>query len=158
MPDDFSKVANTPLIVTLAGKQISVRRLSIGQLFGKAESIVLSAHMDKVFQMASRLHGEEKTDYLAKATAALPTGEALRKLTSQFFYSLEGVRYALVEGMRQDQPNIENEIDVAELIQQDPEKTRIIVEYVLGIKSTASSKEDPRQTASPLENDENKKG
>ena len=140
MPTDFSKMVNAPLEVTLGGRKVKIRRLGIGKLFGEAEAKVVSRHIDSIFLAASRLTGEEKTDFLAKAMSQLPSGEKLTDLTGQFLRSLEGVRFALIEAMKPDQPNIEWEMDVGEIVQQEPDKVRSIVEYLIGFVTPGGNK------------------
>jgi len=142
MTADFNAIANTPIEVELSGKKYKVRRVSLDTLFGKSEAAVISLQMKRIYEMADKLSGEEKTAFLAKAMLdSLPTGKRLSEMTADYLRSVDGVKMVLLDALRTDQPNIENEINIVKLIEDEPDKITSIINYVIGRSDKKS--EDP---------------
>ena len=130
---DFNEISNTPIEMELGGKKYKVRRVPLTTIFGKAESAVISRQMKRVYEMAERLSGEEKTSFLTKAMVdSIPSGEKLTTLASEYLRSLEGVKMVLVDAMIRDQPNIERELDIATALEQESQKVNGIVSFAVG--------------------------
>lgn len=151
----FSELANDSLDVVLGGKALKVRRLSLDAMFGEAESAVISEQIKRIYEMAERLDGEEKTDFLAKAMLdSIPSGEKLAKRVQAYLRSLDGIKRILIAALKADQPSIESEMDLSKLVRDESEKINSLLEFLMGnpgkvTKVGAGSKSDP--LARPME-------
>ena len=127
---EFNEVANTPIDVELMGKSYKVRRVSLQDLFGKAEASVISMQMKRIHEMAEGLDGDDKSSFLAKAMLeSLPTGQRLNQMTASFLRSVDGVKMLLTAALRTDQPNIEKELNITDLVSVEAEKVTMIISF-----------------------------
>lgn len=129
---DFNKITNTPIEMEIAGRKYKVRRVGLGTIFGNAEAAVISSWMKNMLNVASHLKGDEKTNYMAVATQNAPAGNQLNKAAEEFLRSLSGVQMVVYDALRADQPAIEQELSVAELLSERPEVLKAIVQFATG--------------------------
>ena len=130
---DFNELANTTLDVELLGKTYKMRRISMDTIFGKAETSVIATQMKRVQEMAKTLDGEDKASFLAKAMIeSIPSGDQLNQMAAAYLKSVDGVKMCLVEALRKDQPGIESELSITELVEQEPDKIATIVSFIIG--------------------------
>lgn len=129
----FNELANDPIEVTLGGKQYKARRISLDVVFGKAEAAVISRQMERIHQMADSLTPEERTAFLSRAMLeSLPTGDKLGQMTADYLKSIDGVRLLLVGALQKDQPDIEQQLDIASLMLTDKERVKSLIEFLTG--------------------------
>lgn len=137
---EFNEIANTPITVELMGKPYKVRRVSLDTIFGKAEAAVISQQMSRIHEMASHLEADEKTSFLAKAMMdSIPSGEKLNQMATSFLKSTEGVKMVLIAALKKDQPNVEEEIEVAKLMTSEADKVTVIIKFATGRGDTNKS-------------------
>ena len=155
---EFNEVANTALEVKLKGKTYKVRRVPMDTIFGKAETAVMACQMQRIHQMAEGLDGDDKSSFLAKAMLeALPTGQRLNQMTTSYLKSVDGVKMLLLDALRKDQPNIEKELDIAEVIVTETDAIQMIIAFStnrLGKKTAdplASAVEKPLTENQPMQ-------
>jgi len=130
---EFNELANAPIEMELMGKKYKVRRVPLNTIFGKAEAAVISMQMKRIREMAEGLEGEDKSSFLAKAMIeSLPAGQRLNEMTTSFLKSVDGVRMVLLDALRPDQPDIENELNMTELIVAEADKIAMIITFSTG--------------------------
>ena len=150
-PAAFNELANTPLEITIRGKAYKVRRISMDTVFGKCEAAVISQQIKRIHEMAATLRGDEKTDFLAKAMLeSIPSGDKLDAMAVSFMRSHDGVRMVLLEALRQDQPNVEQELDLARLVMDNDPVVLSMTEFLVGRRPQPKKEADGQTSAAPL--------
>jgi len=142
--------ANIPIEMSLADRTFKVKRLTIKELFGNAQAKIISRARDNIRETASLLSGNEKMDFLCRATKNLPEGDELNRLAGEYNQSAIGVSELLMIGLNKCQTVSEDEISqivnnatieqqismVAYLNGSDPEKA---------VKSYQKDKEEEKK-------------
>ena len=144
---DFNAVANTPVDMLIAGKTYKIRRVPLGTIFGNSEAAVISTWMRQVQAIAATLQGDEKTSYLAKVTADMPTGDKLNKMAEEYLRSVSGIQMVVYDALRRDQPNIEQELAPGVLMSEEPATITSLVEFITGRMDDKASPPLPRSAA-----------
>ncbi len=144
---DISTLTNTPLEVEINGRKLKVRKLTIESIYGVLEADAKSTHIANAHQMAAGLEGDEKIKFLAECMKNLPTAEALQELVVKQVGSMQGVRKILLEGIKQDQPDMTLE-DMEGLVSVDNvDQMSALVEYMCGgLVATKKKKKGGRAT------------
>jgi hypothetical protein len=138
-------LTNTPIEMTIAGRQIKVKRLSIGEFFGIAESAVRQQYINNIQTIASMLSGKEKMDYLSQATREIPKGDELHQSALAYLNSPQGIAILLSVGL--NKLNKLSDEDISALILAAKEgEVQYVVQYMVGIDSEKAPSEAPEET------------
>jgi hypothetical protein len=114
---DFNEVANVPVEMTLLGRKVKVRRVPLMTIIGRAEAAVLATRMARIREMAATVPaGHDRNEFLAIAVNELPSGEQLSDMAESHLRSISGIVAVLLDSLRTDQPDIEKELDMNEVL------------------------------------------
>lgn len=130
---DLNALANTSMKITIDGREFSVRRLSLEDLFGSIESEVISGYITNVQRIASTLTGDDKIRYLREATGDIPSGEELQRRVQSSMATLPGMRSILFHALKHDQPDITMEQVKSMVRITDIERLSSLVTWLIGV-------------------------
>lgn len=136
------ELSNIPIEITLGGKAYKVKRLSVADIFGKAQAKVREQYIADMKEVASALTGADKTTYLSQATKDIPKGEQLSALANDWLNSPMGMAEILYTGLSKCQEVTEDEVASAILKSSDAERN-ILVAYLGGSDLREASNDLP---------------
>jgi len=146
----IAELSNSPIQLTLAGKTYKIKRLSVSDIYGKAQAKVVEEYRNNIKDIAKDLIGADKTNYLTSATKDIPRGEILNNLANEWLNSPLGMAEILFIGLSKYQEVTQDEVAEA-IIKSTDEERQILMSYLSG------SDADKSDTASNVSPDDKKK-
>ena len=120
-----SEALNRPIAVTIAGKKYKARRISILALLSCAETYIIEQKLERIRKVAEILNDADRIAYIEKQSDKIPDGAALRAEAKKMFAKgdvpEEVMCNVLLEGLKQDQPNMTS-ADVADIFEESSEE------------------------------------
>lgn len=110
----LSELSNQEIEITLNGRKLKIKRLSINELFAPAEKRVKEDYIAGVQEIAKSLTGKDKQEFMMSALKDIPKGAELDKQAMEYMSTPLGVSGVLMLGLNKCQEISENE--VAELM------------------------------------------
>lgn len=88
---DVNNISNGAVVFKLSGKEYSVRRLNLMDLFGEFEADVKAKYMDNIVALANRMNdSKERVEFQRQAIKDIPKGKDLEEQVRQAMDSFEG--------------------------------------------------------------------
>lgn len=134
----ISELTNSPVSFKLAGKEVKVQRLSIGEIFSSIETEVKNQYIKNMESVAGFLKGAEKMEYIIKATKEIPSGENLHARSLEYINTPEGMAKLLLFGLNKCQKLEENE--VTQMMLNGADDFQHIVNYMMGVQEDSTEK------------------
>ena len=138
----LNELVNAPVVISLAGRDFQVARLSVSEIWASAENEVISRYHKTVSSIAKNLTGQDKLDYLRDATRHVPSGNELADQRGEWLNSIEGVAYLLQIALQKY--NDLTGVSIVDLVIQDPASVEYIINHIVGIKSEDKDKSDDK--------------
>lgn|ERR1035437_7446659 len=140
--NSVTEVLNSPIPMTLNGKEYQCKRLGIGELLPPLEQLVRRNCLTNIKSVGEMYTGMEKIEYLAHATMQIPTGDALYDKVMTEIETMDGIRVLLGIGLAGIKPE-----EVQKIMEgiSDPEKRAEItsvVKYLVGVPEEGVPKQD----------------
>jgi len=127
----IQELANQPQEILLGKRKILISRMSIAELYGPAESKVISDYKANMISIASNLTGPDKIKYLTEATREIPKGAALMAAAGEQLGTPDGYFDLITRAFNKHQKIEENEI-LQILAQSSDEEKTLMISYLMG--------------------------
>jgi len=137
-----SNLANSPIELSLGGQSYKVKRISMSEIFGHAESKIVTEYLKNVQVIAGSLSGKDKLDYLATATKGIPKGGELNASANEYLESVSGMLELFKIGLNKLQKVDDDELNSA-FLNSTTEEKQILLGYLCG--SDAMKTDDIKQ-------------
>lgn len=135
----ISELANEPIEITLGGRTLKIKRLTLKELFTPAEVKVQEKYIHNANLMASTMTGKEKAEFLDRALNSVPSGKKLDEMAGEYMSTAVGVSDTLLMGLNKCQEVTEAEISDMILNATETE-LMFIRDYLSGDKADPEAK------------------
>ena len=125
------EMANQPIEISLGDRKLLVSRLGTRELYGPAESKIVSDYKANILSFAASLTGKEKIQYLVDAGKEIPKGSALLAAAQDYFGTPEGYYDLLMRGLNKHQKIDESEI-LGLICKATEEEKLLLIAYLMG--------------------------
>ena len=137
----LSEFINNPVKLTACGKEWTVQRLTIGEVYGTLENEVKQEFFDNVREIGKRLDPKDRAEFNRLSIKEIPSGSEMEARVAAKMGTQKGLASLLHLALSKNQKITLSEcIDLVSGTQGDDALT--LVEYVLG-----TGKDDPRGAA-----------
>ncbi len=145
----ISELANSPIEITLGGKTLKIKRLTISESFIPAETKVQQDYIKNIHRVAETLSGKEKTDFLGTSLKDIPKGAELDRLAMEYMNTSYGVAQMLLIGFNKCQTVTEEEL--AHLMMNSNENELNFIKSFLGGEVEDEKNDKKKQEMKTLE-------
>lgn len=131
--------ADGPIEITLGERKLKVRRLSLEDVFSSVRARIKQEHVQNMIDISGNLTGEDKIEYLRRATQDINAGEDIEKAVAARLGNEQGVKFMFYLAMRKDQPDMTEE-EVNEMLSSysDIETVTGLCEWLTGVSTSGS--------------------
>jgi hypothetical protein len=142
----ISDLTNEPIEITLAGRKLKIKQLTIKELFSPFETSVKNEYIANAQAMAETLKGKDKQDFMICALANVPKGEQLQQQANELMNSPNGKAAIFMRALNKCQVITEEE--VAEIITaSSPSELKFIHDTFIGDSADATPESEPATTS-----------
>lgn len=127
----ISDLSNSPIELSLGGKAYKVKRISMAEIFGMAESKIVQEYLKNIQTIAACLSGPEKANYLTSVTKGIPKGAELSASANEYLESVSGMIDLFKIGLNKLQKVGDDELNTMFLSSSNEEK-QILLGYLCG--------------------------
>ena len=106
----INELGNLPQTFKVGGKELTVERLNISEIFGTAERKVLEKYNSDAIILASAFNGVEKINYMRSVLKDIPKGKELFDLAQDYMGSPDGEIEMLTIALNKHQKVTQEEV------------------------------------------------